>query len=112
MVFIFAYANIYKRLKAYHDQAIQRFSSVYSYHDIEKMHQSTREVLTYFSYIVFMLLMQSGYLLNKVFVLSFEDSKSEKITTRLQDILIILMQISHIMMNVGVSLSIQKAYKA
>jgi hypothetical protein len=56
-----------------------------------------------------MLLMQTGFLLNKVFTGSFE---GENLAKRLEGVLIILMQVSHVMMNVGVSLSIKKAYRA
>jgi hypothetical protein len=56
-----------------------------------------------------MLITQTGYLLNKAFT---SNSNGENKANQLEDILIILMQVSHIMMDFGVSLSIKKAYRA
>jgi len=52
-----------------------------------------------------MLLMQSSFLLNKV--LTFYSKEK-----RLEGVLIIFMQVSHVLMDVGVSLSIKRAYRA
>jgi hypothetical protein len=56
-----------------------------------------------------MLIMQTGFLLNKVFT---SNSKGENKANQLEGILAILMQVSHIMMDFGFSLSIKKAYRA
>jgi hypothetical protein len=110
-MFIFAYINIYKRFSAFHLKLIERFIGVYSKEDISKIYDSIREVLIFFFYICFMLFFQTVYLLTKCFV-HYYRNHSELLTLRVDDSIIVLLQISHIMMTVGVSLSIQKAFKA
>lgn len=103
ILFIFAYINIYRKLKDYHEKALNQLSS-----DEDRKYKikySTREIFRFFCYICFMLLMQSSFLLNKV--LTFYSKEK-----RLEAVLIIFMQVSHVLMDVGVSLSIKRAYRA
>lgn len=110
-LFIFAYVNLYLRLSHFHAQTIHRFRSVYSPEDIKKIHASTREARNFFFFIVLMLFLQTGHLFVKPFAQYYRDT-DELLTERVNDVSIILLQVSHIIMNIGVSLSIKKAFVA
>ena len=110
-LFIFAYVNLYLRLSFFHAQTIHRFRSVYSPEEINKIHASTREARNFFFFIVLMLILQTGHLFVKPFAQFYRDYDT-LLTDRVNDVSIILLQVSHIMMNIGVSLSIKKAFVA
>jgi hypothetical protein len=102
---IVAYIWIYRRFRDYHNSMIDRFSSIYTLNEIAKLKQSTYEVKIFFVYICIMLCCQTLFLANRCMV-NYLRNNPEQYTIRIDDIMRLLLQASHILMNVGLSLSI------
>lgn len=106
---IAGYLVVLTRFRAYHANILSRFNAVMNEQEKAAIHKTTRDVQTFFLYIIQMLFWQSMYLV----VMEIKYLCGAEIwAQRLFDIVNTILMISYILMYVGFSHSIRKTFDA
>ena len=103
------YFNVYTRFKAYHEGILFKYRLIFQEKERQEINRATKEVRTFFIYICQMLIMQIIYQGSLVIQREYA---SELWVLTLADVINTLLMISYILMYIGLSLSIQKAFSA
>ena len=109
MGLLLMYYKVYLNFKSYHQNILEKYKCVFQERDIQEINRSTREVRNFFIYIGQMLIVQMIY--QGSLVMQKHLGKTLWILT-FADVINTLLMISYILMYIGISLSIQKAFKA
>ena len=94
---------------SYHANILAKFDKIFSVQEKAQINHTTSEVKKFFLYIQQMLVIQSIYLLAQVGKVTY---KNQQWMERLFDIVNSILMISYILMYIGVSQSINRAFKA
>lgn len=103
------YLNVYNRFKAYHEGILFKYRLIFQEKERQEINKSTNEVRNFFIYIGQMLIVQIIY--QGSLVMEFHYASQLWVHT-FADVIVILLMISYILLYIGYSLSIQKAFKA
>lgn len=103
------YLNVFTRFKAYHESILYKYRLILQEKERQKIDSSTKEVRTFFIYICQMLIVQIIYQGSNVMQREYA---SELWVYTLADVILIVLMVSHILMYIGLSFSIKKAFKA
>jgi hypothetical protein len=105
-----SYVRIYQYFKAYNIRLLEKYQQIYLKEDKTKILLTIQEVKFFFSYIIIVLMVQSIFMFWWIFA-----SRSGEIdlewNDRINDILVVLLLMSYILMNLGISRSIKKSFK-
>ena len=100
---------MYLKFFSYHYNILEKYDRIFSEQEKAQINQTTSEVKGFFLYIQQMLIIQSVYLLALLGKAKF---KGQPWMERLFDIVNSILMISYILMYIGVSQSINRAFKA
>ena len=100
---------MYLKFYSYHANILAKYDKIFSEQEKAQINHTTSEVRGFFLYIQQMLVIQSIYLLAQVGKVTF---KGQQWMERVFDIVNSILMISYILMYIGVSQSINRAFKA
>ena len=105
-----SYFRIFRYFKAYNIGLLEKYKAIYLKDDISKIHLTIKEVRIFFSYIIIVLMVQNIYVFWSIFAYRSVEIDLEW-NDRLTDILVVLLSMSYMLMNLGISQSINKSFK-
>jgi hypothetical protein len=109
LVLTIMYIVTFRQFCKYHAEILSKYDKVFSEMDKAQINNTTREVKTFFFNIQQMLIIQSTYLIAQVMKVNYP---GEIWMERIFDIVNSTLMISYILMYVGISQSINRAFKA
>lgn len=102
------YRAVYAQFFNYHADILDKYSNIFSDYEKQNINNTTQEVYTFFMYICQMLVIQSVYL----FAQAVKNVTKSNVIETMFDIINTALMISYILMYIGVSQSINRAFKA
>jgi len=106
---VIGYAVIYKRLKVYHMNLINKYSKIFKPHEINELERTDQQVLKFFFLICQFLVIWSLYMTTQIAGRLAPGGITSAWATRLLDLTSIGLSISSMFMMYGISVSIRRA---